>query len=113
MVFCKKCQKEMADGKPFTGSSGIRAYFVLNFGTTLIGEAASYNKCHSYIATKWFIMILPLFPLASYRLSQINDLETGKTSYTGKQVPLYKPHLFAMLAAYAGLFLCLLYGFLA
>jgi len=110
MTFCKKCQQEMGNGEPFKGSEGVRVNLVLHLGTSLLGESARCDSCHSYIATKWFLFVLPVFPIASYRISETTSLETGTTVYEGRKVSLYKPHLYMMLFVYGLLFILVLYG---
>ncbi len=110
MAFCKNCLKEMEDGAPFTGTFGICLKFILNFGTTLLFESKRCDTCHSYISTKWILIFLPIFPLASYRISENHNLQTNETTFEGKEIPLYWPHVWMIGGLYAFVFFCIWYG---
>lgn len=97
MFFCKKCMQEMQNGKDFDGVDGIRIKGIFYFGTVLLGKSEVCKVCKSYIATKWLVLVFPVFGLASYRLNATPLL--GDEKYNGKQISLYKPHIkFAFIA---------------
>jgi len=77
-VFCPKCLSSSGPDL-FDGASTLNA-----IGTTIHGSAEPCLKCGSFIVTKWICVFLPLIPLESYRVLQIDD-----KSYFGRKVPLY------------------------
>lgn len=92
MDFCPKCLSEMT-GEPFTGTNLIRINYILMFGTTLIGVADQCPTCRSYVSTRWLVILVPVFPTASFRVQEFHDQQSGQTSYAGRQVPLNRFHL--------------------
>jgi hypothetical protein len=68
----------------------------------LMGGAESCPTCHSFVATQWLVVLLPLWPLKSYRI-----LQTRPQEASGFRIPLYRPHLARF---YGGLVLMALCG---
>jgi hypothetical protein len=53
------------------------------YGTRYMGASQSCDRCHSVIRTLWFWLLLPLFPMGSYRLVFIDH-----QSFVGRRTRL-------------------------
>ena len=67
--FCESCADSTTD-------EGIGGTFTMNFlfGTILMGFGAACPTCNSKVKRKWFIFLLPLFPVSKpYRVLYCNS----------------------------------------
>jgi hypothetical protein len=86
--FCAACVEQAKDKEPYTGFAWVNLV-----GTNVMGSSDPCATCGSVISTKWFMIGLPVVPLASYRIWQASGYKP-----MGFRVPLHRPQL---LPAYA------------
>lgn len=81
------------------------------FGTSLIG-CSEVQRDGSYIATRWFCLVLPVIPLGSFRIwPESSSRRLGgmvsTSSFRAKSVGIYLPHLLKWYGMYFAFFLFL------
>ena len=78
--FCARCRDQTTDESP--GSTGVS--FLLGI-RRLIGHDDICSACGSVLQTKWFQFILPIIPLARYRVLYL-DSGFFSSQYIGRKI---------------------------
>lgn len=87
-TFCDRCVAE-------TTERGAWSVYSHNFmGTRLIGQAQRCNECGSTIKTYWVTFLLPILPLASFRVLPIDRATATASTFISRRRPgLYWPQV--------------------
>ena len=87
-TFCQPCCQQTVETKPFSliTHNGM--------GFRLIGAALRCDTCGSRVKTCWFVFLIPLLPLGSYRFLPIGDAGLTESRFMARKLPgMYWPQI--------------------
>jgi hypothetical protein len=102
-TLCPRCVDETVD-RPAPGTGTHNA-----IGSALVGRASVCSSCGSSIKTLWIVFMIPLIPLASYRILPQGEASLVRAAYIGRKRRdgLYWPQVLPYLLVAA----CVIGGF--
>jgi len=94
--FCDACRAESTD-------EAVRAFGTFNgLGFRLIGSAKPCDVCGSKIKTLWYVILVPILPLGSYRFIKKSPATVTQSWFIARKFPaIYWRHVWPVALALA------------